>query len=265
VRLGFQGKACIVTGASRGIGRATAEIMCQEDARVLLVARGAEDLERTVEDLRATGADAVAATLDVTSATAAEELADLCLSHFGRIDVLVNNAGSSSARGLEELSDDEWRAQWELNVMAPVRLTRVVGARMAASGGGTIVNVGSSAGRRPSSTNAAYSVSKAAELALTQAMASEYAEQGVRINAVAPGPTTSELWLAPGGMLDQAAAKSGSSRDDALRAAGERIPLKRFGTVEEIAAVIALLCSGDAAPPGAIWPVDGGHVPATIS
>lgn len=264
MNLHLNGKACIVTGASRGIGRATAEQLCREGARVMLVARG-EDVEQAAAACRANGGDAVAVTLDVVSPEAADQLADRCTAEFGRIDVLVNNAGTSAVRRLDELTDDDWHAQWQLNVMAPMRLTRVVAPLMAASGGGTIVNVCSSSGRRPSSTNAAYSVTKAAELALTRALAAEHRELGVRINAVAPGPTASELWLAPGGMLDQAADRQGVSREDALRAASERIPRKRYGKPDEIAAVIVLLCAGEIAPSAAIWPVDGGHVPSTMS
>jgi 3-oxoacyl-[acyl-carrier protein] reductase len=265
VRLAVDSKACIVTGASRGIGRATAEVLCREGAHVLLVARHAEHLDDAVEACRELGGRAEPAALDVTSEGTAEELADLCAARFGRIDVLVNNAGTSSVRPLDELSDEDWQAQWELNVMAPMRLTRAIAPRMVDTGGGRIVNVCSSAGRRPSSTNAAYSVTKAAELALTRGLASEWADRGVLINAVAPGPTASELWLAPDGLLDQTAGRQDVERDEALAAASERIPLKRFGTVEEVAAVIALLCSEEVAPSGAIWPVDGGHVPRTIS
>ncbi|HMJ97659.1 MAG TPA: SDR family oxidoreductase [Thermoleophilaceae bacterium] len=265
MRLAVDSRACIVTGASRGIGRATAELLCREGAHVLLVARHAEDLDEAVDACRELGGRAVPATLDVTSEGAAEQLADLCAAEFGRIDVLVNNAGTSSVRSLDELTDDDWLAQWEVNVMAPMRLTRAIAPRMVESGGGRIVNVCSSAGRRPSSTNAAYSVTKAAELALTRGLAAEYADQGVRINAVAPGPTASDLWLAPEGLLDQTAGRKGVPRDQALSDAADRIPLKRFGTVEEVASVIALLCSEEVAPSGAIWPVDGGHVSGTIS
>jgi NAD(P)-dependent dehydrogenase (short-subunit alcohol dehydrogenase family) len=265
MKLDLDSKACIITGASRGIGRATAEALCREGARVLLVARGEEEVEQAAAACRAIGGDAVAVTLDVTSPRAAHRLADRCTTEFGRIDVLVNNAGTSAVRGVDELTDDDWDAQWQLNVMAPMRLTHVVAPVMAAAGGGTIVNVCSSSGRRPSATNAAYSVTKAAELALTRALAAEYGEQGVRINAVAPGPTTSALWLAPGGLLDQVAVRQGVAREEALLDASDRIPLKRYGTVEEVAAVIALLCAGEIAPSGAIWPVDGGHVAGTIS
>jgi 3-oxoacyl-[acyl-carrier protein] reductase len=148
--------------------------------------------------------------------------------------------------------------------MPPLRLTRVV-ASMIAAAGGRIVDVCSSSGRRPSSTNAAYSVTKAAELALTLALAAEYAEQGVQIDAVAPGPTASEIWVAPGGLLDQVADRQGVARDEAMRGTSERIPLKRFGTVGEVCCGIALLCAENIPPSGAIWPLDGSHVSGTIS
>ncbi len=265
MRLNLQDKGCIVTGASRGIGLATAQLLCGEGARVVLVGRDADRLEHAAAECRGSGGSVAPVVLDVTSADAAERLADACTTSFGRIDVLVNNAGTSAVRGLDELGDDEWQAQWQLNVLAPMRLARAVAPAMAAGGGGAIVNVCSSSGRRPSGTNAAYSVTKAAELAITKVLAEEYAEQGIRVNAVAPGPTASELWMDPGALLDQVAAGDDVSRDDALQAAAKRIPIQRFGTVEEVAAVILLLCTGELAPSGAVWPVDGGHVAATIS
>jgi 3-oxoacyl-[acyl-carrier protein] reductase len=265
LRLQLDGRSCIVTGASRGIGRATAELLSRDRARVMLVARGGDELEQVAERCRALGTDAVAVALDVTAPGAAQQLAERCMRHFGTIDVLVNNAGTSSVADLSELADEDWYAQWKINVIAPMSLTRTVAPIMASAGGGNVVNVCSSAGRRPSGTNAAYSVTKAAELALTKALAREYEAERVRINAVAPGPTASELWLSAGGLLDQVAARDAQSRDDALRAVAERIPVKRFATPEEVAAVIALLCTDDLAPSGAVWPVDGGHVATTIS
>jgi 3-oxoacyl-[acyl-carrier protein] reductase len=183
----------------------------------------------------------------------------------GPLDVLVNNAGTSVLRPLEELGDDEWQAQWELHVMAPMRLMRAVAPAMAEQGWGRIVNVTSSSGKRPSLTNAAYSVSKAAQLSLSRAFADAYAARGVLVNAVAPGPVDSGLWLAPGGLADQVADAQGISREEALAAARAKPPLGRFGSEEEIAAVIAFLCSEQASNvAGAAWSVDGGAVPVII-
>jgi 3-oxoacyl-[acyl-carrier protein] reductase len=178
--------------------------------------------------------------------------------------VLVNNAGTSFARPLEDLTDDDWRAQWELHVMAPMRLMRAAAPRMAARGGGRIVNVTSSSGKRPSLTNAAYSVTKAAQLSLSRVFADRFAPDGVLVNAVAPGPVASELWTAPGGLAEQAAQARGVSRDEALDAQAAKVPIGRFAQPQEIADVVVFLCSARASTvTGAAWSADGGTV-ATI-
>jgi 3-oxoacyl-[acyl-carrier protein] reductase len=245
VDLGLAGKACIVTGASRGIGAATARLLEAEGARVL----GAQ---------RASG-------FDVTEPGAAERIVAECERRFGAVDVLVNNAGTSRAAGIDELTDDDWREQWELHVMAPMRLMRAAAPRMAERGWGRIVNVCSSSGKRPSLTNAAYSVTKAAQLSLSRTFADAYAGGGVLVNAVAPGPVETPLWLGPGGLAEQLAARRGGTREEALAAARGRIPIGRMGTEEEIAAVIVFLCSQAASNvAGAAWSVDGGSVPQIV-
>jgi 3-oxoacyl-[acyl-carrier protein] reductase len=247
--LGLDGRACVVTGASRGIGRATAAALAAEGARVLGVARGQE------ADL----------SLDVTEPGAAERVVEECVGRFGAIDVLVNNAGTSRVRDLDELTDDDWREQLDLHVTAPMRLMRAAAPRMAERGWGRIVNVCSSSGKRPSLSNAAYSVSKAAQLSLSRVFADTYASTGVLVNAVAPGPVGSPLWLSEGGLADQAAEAKGTGREEALESARSKIPLGRFGTEEEIAAVIAFLCSELASNvTGAAWSVDGGSVPTIV-
>jgi 3-oxoacyl-[acyl-carrier protein] reductase len=136
---------------------------------------------------------------------------------------------------------------------------------MADRGWGRIVNVCSSSGKRPSSTNMAYSVTKAAELSLSRAFADLYASQGVLVNAVAPGPVAGELWLAPGGLADQAARARSGSREEVLESTASRVPIGRFATEEEIASVIVFLCSESASNvAGAAWSVDGGTVPVII-
>jgi 3-oxoacyl-[acyl-carrier protein] reductase len=181
------------------------------------------------------------------------------------VDILVNNAGTSRARSLEELTDDEWEEQWQLHVMASMRLMRAAVPGMLERGWGRIVNVGSSSGKRPSLSNPAYSVTKAAQLALSRVFADTYGGRGVLVNAVAPGPVESPLWMAEGGLADQAAERSGVTREEALKAARGKIPIGRFGTEEEIAAVIAFLCSERASDVlGATWSVDGGAVPLFI-
>lgn len=242
--LGLKDKACIVTGASRGIGAATARMLEDEGARVLRVSRG--------EDFAA----------DVTDPAAAGRIVGECLQRFGALDVLVNNAGTSRARKLEELTDAEWQEQWELNVMAPMRLMNEAAPRMAEAGAGRIVNVTSSSGKRPSARNAAYSVAKAAQLSLSRVFADRWAGSGVLVNAVAPGPVLTPLWLEPGGLADQSAEQAGITREEALRQAAAKIPLGRMGTEEEIAAVVVFLCSARASNvTGSAWSADGGAVP----
>jgi len=232
-----------VTGASSGIGAATARMLEEEGAQVLRVSRGGDFA------------------CDVTEPDAAEQILTACLERFGRVDVLVNNAGTSRAASLEELTEDDWREQWELNVMAPMRLMRAIAPKMAEAGDGRIVNVASSSGKRPSSRNAAYSVTKAAELSLSRVFADQWAGKGVLVNAVAPGPVATPLWVGEGGLADQSAEQAGITRDEALEQAAAKIPLGRLGEEGEIAAVIVFLCSARASNvTGAAWAVDGGAV-----
>jgi 3-oxoacyl-[acyl-carrier protein] reductase len=235
--LGISGRVAVVTGATRGIGAATADILEAEGARVLRVARG-EGIDVTAPD----AADAIAARA------------------AGPVDILVNNAGTSFARGLDELTDDDWNGLWELHVMASMRLMRAFAPGMAERGWGRIVNVTSSAGKRPSLTNAAYSVTKAAQSSLSRVFADSYATKGVLVNSVAPGPVRSPLWVDDGGLGDQTAAAHGlGSRAEAIEAQASRVPMRRFAEPEEIANVVAFLCSERASDvTGAAWSVDGG-------
>jgi 3-oxoacyl-[acyl-carrier protein] reductase len=261
MELGLAGKACIVTGASRGIGLATARMLCEEGARVLLTARGEEALGRAVESC---GGEADGLVLDVTAADAGDRAAAACEERFGALDVLVNNAGTSRMASLDELTDDDWYEQWELSVMGPMRLMRAAAPRMAARGGGRIVNVCSSSGKRPSGSMGAYSVAKAAQLSLSRLYADALAGDGVLVNAVAPGPVQTPLWMNEGGLADQAAAAKGVSREELLADRAKGIPVGRMGTEDEIAAVVVFLCSERASyVAGAAWSVDGGSV-ATI-
>jgi 3-oxoacyl-[acyl-carrier protein] reductase len=258
--LGIAGRSCIVTGASRGIGLATARMLAAEGARVLLVARNEDALLEAAGSIEGGEVDTLAD--DVTDPEAPVRILAECERRFERVDALVNNAGTSAARPLEELTDEEWQQQWELHVMASMRLMRAVAPTMAERGWGRIVNVGSSAGKRPSATNAAYAVTKAAQHMLSRVFADAYASSGVLVNTVSPGPVESPLWMADGGLADQTAAAKGITREEALEATRSRVPLGRYGTPEEIAAVITFLCSEWASDvAGANWSVDGGTVP----
>jgi 3-oxoacyl-[acyl-carrier protein] reductase len=263
--LGLEGRACAVTGASSGVGRATALSLAREGAAILLVGRREQPLAEVAQECRQAGARVETLAVDVTAADVGDRVVEALLGNFGRIDVLVNNAGTSAIRTLDQLTDDDWQTQWELNVIGPMRLMRAAAPEMASRGWGRIVNVCSSSGKRPSSTNMAYSVAKAAELSLSRAFADLYAGKGVLINAVAPGPVQTDLWMAPGGMADQAAQAQGKSREEVLEATAGRSPLGRFSTEEEVAAVITFLCSEAASNvAGAAWSADGGAVPVII-
>lgn len=260
--LGLRGRAVIVTGASRGIGRATAKMLAAEGASVLAIGRDHAALAATAKP---SDGRIQTLALDVTAPDAGERAVRACLDAFGRLDGLVNGAGTSSVRAIASLTDDEWQGQWELHVMAPMRLMRAAVPVMIEAGWGRVVNVCSSSGKRPSSTNAAYSVTKAAQLSLSRAYADAYAACNVLINAIAPGPIEGDLWLAPGGLADQNAQAKGVSREDILEATAQRVPLQRLGTEQEIAAVIVFLCSEPASNvAGAAWSVDGGTVPSIV-
>ncbi len=264
--LGLHERACIITGGSRGIGLETARQLAAEGASLLLLGRGEEALRAAADECAAgDGPRARWLALDVTDADAGERAVAACRQHFGRVDVLVNSAGTSSVRAIEALTDADWQQQWELNVMASMRLMRAAIPVMCEQGWGRVVNISSASGKRPGQRNVAYSVGKAAQLALSRAYADAYARDGVLVNAVTPGPVASELWLAPGGLVDQTVQARGGTREDVLEAASAGVPRGRLASAAEIAAVVVFLCSEAAANvAGAAWSVDGGAVPVII-
>ena len=266
MNLGLAGRACAVTGASRGIGRDVAKRLCAEGASVLLVARSEDELAEATAEARAEGGEAQALALDVTEPTAGERMVAAATEHFGQLDVLVNNAGTAKWRPLDEVPDADWQEAWELNVMAPLRAMRAAIPGMRERGWGRIVNVASTAAKRPSAMMPEYSVAKAAELSLSRLVADLNAAYGVMVNAVCPGPTKSELWMDPGGLLDQSQEAAGhDTREAALEAAGEKRPIGRLAEVAEVSAAILFLCSENASyVSGAAWSVDGGTVQVII-
>jgi 3-oxoacyl-[acyl-carrier protein] reductase len=234
--LGIRGRTAVVTGATRGIGAAVADLLEGEGARVLRVARPNG--------------------IDVTAPDAAERIAQAA---GAPVDILVNNAGTSEIKPLGELTDDDWYAAFELCVMAPMRLMRHFAPLMAERGWGRIVNVTSTAGKRPSQTWPAYSVAKAAQHSLSRVYADHWAARGVHVNAVAPGPTGTPLWRGPGGLAEQVAQREGVSAEEAMARHAAKVPLGRFGEPEEVAGVVAFLCSERASwVTGAAWSADGG-------
>jgi 3-oxoacyl-[acyl-carrier protein] reductase len=249
--LGLEGRICLVTGSTGGIGRSTAELLAAEGAEVITSGRGdAPELgeSRHVQaDLGRPGEP------------------ERVVADAGPLDVLVNNVGYAEQRDFLTVTDEQWDEVWQLNVMSYVRAMRAAVPGMKERGGGVIVNVSSTAGKRPSTGMPDYTVTKAAVLSLSRLVADLYAGDGIRCNAIAPGPTATDAWLGKGGLADQQASRSGKSRDEVLELVGKGRPLGRLAQPEEIAAVIAFLCSDRASyVTGAAWSADGGTVPIII-
>lgn len=259
--LGLRERVCVVTGSTGGIGRETARLLAEEGARVVVVGRAAERVERVTADV---GAE-LGVICDLAEPSAPEALVSEVRTKVGPIEVLVNNVGLAYQRSFEEISDQQWDALWQLNVMSYVRSIRAALPGMREQGRGVIVNVSSTSGKRPSTSMPDYSVTKAAVLSLSRLVADLYAADGIRCNAITPGPTATDAWLGEGGLADQQAARIGKSREEVLETVAKGRPLGRLAEPEEIAAVIAFLCSERASyVTGAAWSADGGTVPIIV-
>ncbi len=249
--LGLRDRLCLVTGSTGGIGLATARLLVEEGARVVTCGRSESP--------------GVGEALHVRADLSVPGDGERVVAEAGQLDVLVNNVGYAEQRDFLSLADKEWDEAWQLNVMSYLRAIRAAVPGMRERGGGVIVNVSSTAGKRPSTGMPEYSVTKAAVLSLSRLVADLYAGDGIRCNAIAPGPTATQAWLGEGGLADQQAATSGKSRDEVLEAVGKGRPLGRLAEPEEIAAVIAFLCSDRASyVTGAAWSADGGTVPIIV-
>jgi 3-oxoacyl-[acyl-carrier protein] reductase len=261
VRLGLDQRVCLVTGSTAGIGLETARLLAEEGARVAICGRRADAAERAREESGA----ALAVVADLGEPDAPAALVARVEDELGPIECLVNNVGLAYQRSFEELTDEHWEELWQLNVLSYVRTIRAVVPGMRERGFGRIVNVSSTAGKRPSGGMPDYSVTKAAVLSLSRLVADLYAGDGILCNAVTPGPTASPAWLGAGGLADQAAERSGKTRDEVLAGVAKGRPLGRLAEPEEIAAVIVFLCSDRASyVTGAAWSADGGTVPIII-
>jgi NAD(P)-dependent dehydrogenase (short-subunit alcohol dehydrogenase family) len=259
--LGLRERVCIVTGSTGGIGKETARLLAEEGAQVVVAGRDAERTERARDEIGA----ALAVACDLAEPGAAQSIIDRATASLGRVDVLVNNVGLAYQTSFEELTDEQWDELWQLNVMSYVKAIRAVIPGMRERGSGVIVNVSSTSGKRPSLSMPNYSVTKAAVLSISRLVADAYAKDGIRCNAVTPGPTATEAWLGKGGLADQQAARVGKTREEVLESVGAGRPLGRLAEPEEIAAVIAFLCSDRSSfVTGAAWSVDGGTVPIII-
>ena len=240
---------CVVTGSTGGIGLATARLLVEEGARV--VTSGRSGAPGVGEALHVSG--------DLSEPGQAERIVEAAVAELDGLDCLVNNVGVARIAKFEEVTDDEWNEYWQLNVMSYIRAIRAALPALRERRG-AIVNVSSTAGKRPSTGMPHYSVVKAAVLSLSRLVADLYAKDGIRCNAVTPGPTATEAWLGEGGLADQQ-----GDREEMLAKVGAGRPLGRLAEPEEIAAVIAFLCSDRASyVTGAAWSADGGTVPIII-
>jgi NAD(P)-dependent dehydrogenase (short-subunit alcohol dehydrogenase family) len=204
-------------------------------------------------------------TADLAHRGEPERAVEAAVAELGGLDILVNNVGTARQVSLDELDDDDWQAALDLNVMSYVRAIRAALPHLRASDQARIVNIASTAGKRPSTGMPDYTVTKAAVLSLSRLVADLEAKHGVLCNAICPGPARTPAWLAPGGLADQAVARGGGDRDAVLQKVGAGRPLGRMAEPEEIAGVAVFLCSAAASyVTGAAWGVDGGTVPVII-
>ncbi len=254
--LGLRDRVCVLTGSTAGVGLEAARMLVAEGARVVTCSRR--------EEAPGVG-EALHVSADLGDPTVPGELIRRTEEQLGRVDVLVNNVGDSYLAKFDQLSEDQWEDMWQLNVMSFVRTIQSVLPGMRERRDGVIVNVSSTAGKRPSTGMPNYTVTKAAVLSLSRLVADLYAKDGIRCNAIAPGPTLSETWLAPGRLADQQAEQTGKSREEVLEAVGAGRPLGRMAEPAEIAAVIVFLCSPRSSyVTGAAWSADGGTVPVIM-
>jgi 3-oxoacyl-[acyl-carrier protein] reductase len=247
VELGLEDKVCVVTGSTEGIGARVVELLRAEGAVTVSSGRRAYG----PGDLHVSG--------DLSERGSPEVLIETTLQRLGRVDRLVNNVGWTEIRKLGEVTDDDWQASFELNLMSAVRATRAALPALVETRG-AIVNVSSTAAKRPSGGMPDYSVMKAALLSFSRLVADLHAKDGIRCNAVTPGPTATAAWIGDGGLADQQ-----GDREEVLAKVGAGRPLGRLAEPDEIAAVIVFLLSERASfVTGAAWSADGGTVPIII-
>ena len=263
MELGLTDKVAIVTGGSEGIGKAAAQRMAEEGARVVIVARGQEKLDQAAQDIRAaTEGVVLPLSADVSHPDTAERVVQTALDNYGRVDILVNNAGVSLAKPFEEVSDDEWEYDFDLKVWGAVRLIRRSIPEMRKVGGGRIINVTNLGGRTPGPGSMPTSISRATGIAITKGLSKDLAPENILVNTVCIGIVKSGqhtrryerlLETNPDLSLDEFYAQTARARG---------VPLGRIAETEEAGDVIAFLASERASYlTGIAINIDGGTSP----
>ena len=246
--ISLEGMVAFVSGASKGIGVAIAEVLANAGADLALTARNEEELQRTAESARAAGSRVWTRTAEMANADDVKTLGEAALAEFGHIDILVNNAGLTIPQPLLEIGIDEFHTTFNVNLLAPLLLTQAFAPGMIERGHGKIINISSRAAIRAFQGGGAYSASKAGLQPLTQTMAVEFGPFNIQANSVAPTVT-----LTP---MGESAWPPGSRRDAKL----SRIPAGRFATPEEVASAVLFLASSQSDfVSGVELPIDGGE------
>ena len=252
----LSGKVAIITGATSGIGKATALLFAEEGASVVLTGRRAELGERVANEIKQTGGRCVFVQADQTQAEACSRILERTLAEFGRVDILFNNAGIVTHGTAETTSEETWHKTLDINVTAVWRMSRAVIPVMRAQGGGAIVNNGSDWSVVADKDALPYIVSKGAVGMMTKAMALDHARENIRVNAVCPGDTLVDRWLETGYFEGT----DPVTLETAIKAASEYLPMGRFGKPEEIAKAVLFLASDDSSfMTGHLLLVDGGN------